>query len=222
VAESRGWYSRGYLPHIDFAGRTQFVSWRLADALPREVVTEFKQELRHLPENEAKREFARKIEAFCDAGFGACLLRQPNVARVVQEKLFELDGMYFSLDAWVLMPNHVHVLLTPSPTADLEDLMKRTKGGSARDANRVLNRTGRLWQRDFFDRLIRDEDHLERVRRYIEWNPVKAGLCTDPRHWHCSSASPDALHRLEHLRSQRSASFSSHVGSTSVDASGPG
>ena len=97
------------------------------------------------------------------------------------------------------MPNHVHALLTPEPSVSLAGAMHRIKGASSREINRLFGRSGRLWQPESLDRWIRDETHFEGVRRYIEWNPVKAKLCRDPKLWPWSSANDAARARLEGL-----------------------
>lgn len=86
------------------------------------------------------------------------------------------------------MPNHVHVLLTPHDDRSLKSIVQPLKSFSAVEIRKQLGDSGSVWQPDYFDRLIRDEGHFERVLRYIEWNPVKAGLCSDPKHWPHSSA----------------------------------
>jgi REP element-mobilizing transposase RayT len=88
------------------------------------------------------------------------------------------------------MPNHVHAALRPLSNNDLASTVRGIKGSSAREANRLLKRSGsRFWAKDYFDRRIRDRDHEGRVTRYIEHNPVKAGLCGDVTDWPWSSAS---------------------------------
>ena len=85
MSEERTWRTRGYIPHIDAPGLTQFLTWRTADALPSEVVETWREELSHLPEAERKSEEAKRAERYADAGHGECLLRQPEIARIVQE-----------------------------------------------------------------------------------------------------------------------------------------
>ena len=106
---------RGYLPHVEGAGLTQFVSFRLADALPFHVLEEMKSEIAKLPEGERRAEMGQRVEAYCDAGHGECHLRDPRAARLLQEKLFEFHGRLYRLHAWSVMPNHRHALLTPCP-----------------------------------------------------------------------------------------------------------
>ena len=91
------------------------------------------------------------------------------------------------------MPNHVHATLRPLGDQDLASTVRGIKGSSARDANRLLNRSGSpFWARDYFDRRIRDREHEGRVTRYIENNPVKAGLCRATEDWPWSSARKNA------------------------------
>lgn len=189
----QGRYSRGYLPHLDVPGRTQFVTWRLLDSMPGEVLDRWREELSHLSDDEQRRELRRRIEQYCDRGDG--ILKDPRAARIVQESLLWGHGKRYFLQAWCVMPNHVHVLLHPLEGVRLEDIME-AKGYMARQINRAVGRTGPLWHRDYFDVLIQDEDHFARVASYIEWNPVKAGLCQDPALWPWSSANEAARSRL--------------------------
>ena len=93
---------------------------------------------------------------------------------------------FFELGSWVVMPNHIHVLLDPS--VEVSRIVSGVKASSAREANRILNRTGAFWSRDYFDRFVRDSADEQRIVRYIENNPVKAGLCHEPADWPFSSA----------------------------------
>jgi REP element-mobilizing transposase RayT len=100
-------------------------------------------------------------------------LRQPRIAELVRDAI-ELHQPH----AWVIMPNHVHVLWTPA--GSLAALIGKVKGSTAHAANLILGTTGEpFWQDDYFDRLVRD-DTFEDIRRYIECNPVKAGLAMRP------------------------------------------
>jgi putative DNA methylase len=97
--------------------------------------------------------------------------------------------------AFVVMPNHVHVLTTFRDGFRLCDVVRGWKSYPARRINESLGREGRLWQRDYFDRYIRDETHFERVRAYIEQSPVKAGLVKVATSWRFSSAAADSRSR---------------------------
>jgi REP element-mobilizing transposase RayT len=121
-------------------------------------------------------------------------LERHDVACVVANALSKgVRESRYELDAWVLMPNHVHILLRPLGDQDLGSAVKSIKGSSAHAANQLLHRSGsRFWARDYFDRRIRDRDHQGRVTRYIENNPVKAGLCGSVEDWPWSSAGKNA------------------------------
>lgn len=179
----RGWYSRGYLPHFDRQGACQMLNYRLADAMP----VSRRQEWAGFLEI---RDYARRrvqIEAYLDCGFGNCELRDACAAAIVEENWRRCDGQRYRLLAWVVMPNHVHVAVEIWQTPQTE-LIRDWKGYSARRINRLLGRTGQLWQEDYWDRYLRDEEHYRKVVHYIEWNPVKAGLVQTPEHWPFSSA----------------------------------
>jgi len=107
-------------------------------------------------------------------------LRRPDVAEAVVRAIFTgRDKGFYELGSWVVMPNHVHVLLRP--LVELPRVVSGIKVSSAREANRLLNRTGAFWSRDYFERWIRDSTGEQRVVRYIENNPVQAGLCREAR-----------------------------------------
>lgn len=116
-----------------------------------------------------------KIEDFLDRGLGACELRDERAARIVADNWLHLDGEKYRPLAWVVMPNHVHLLVEIWQVPQSE-LVKNWKGYSARRVNELLEREGELWQEDYWDRYIRDEAHYRKVVHYIESNPVKAGL----------------------------------------------
>ncbi|MEP7135739.1 MAG: transposase [Chloroflexota bacterium] len=98
------------------------------------------------------------------------------------------DGEWFDVLAYCIMPNHGHLILTPfesSNTADhsLQKIMHNIKRNSANHANKVLGRTGAFWQHESYDRFVRDEKELERIIKYVLYNPVKAGLVDDRAKW---------------------------------------
>ena len=102
----RGWHERGYLPHRDEPGLTQFVTFRLADSFPESLRSEWE----HLSRIEDDRERRAKLEAYLDKGRGACHLRRVDVAQLVENNIRQFSGERYGLRAWVVMPNHVHVL----------------------------------------------------------------------------------------------------------------
>jgi REP element-mobilizing transposase RayT len=199
VRANRGWYSRGYLPHIDLVGRPQFLTWREADSVPNDVIAKWASELKELKPKERARELASQIEKYCDSEHGQCILKEPRHAQIMQETLFHDHGLRYWLHAWCIMPNHVHTLLTPFPGAPLERILRTLKCVSATKINKSRGAIGQLFQSAYFDRFARDEEHLHRLLHYIEWNPVKAGLCTDPKRWEFSSANDNTCARLELL-----------------------
>lgn len=191
-----GWHSRGYLPHLDVPGLLQTVGFRLADSVPRHLLRRWREERDDrlapaTPATSRDRERAvslnRLVSRFEDAGHGACHLKAPAVAALVQAALLHADGDRYRLIEWCVMPNHVHVLIEPIGYS-LPDIVQAWKSVTARQANRVLHRTGQFWMRDYYDRYIRDARHFQTARRYIWRNPVEAGLCRDARDWPWSSA----------------------------------
>ena len=180
-----GWHSRGYLPHLDAAGLTQSVTFRLADSLPG-AQAEIGSELARLGSDAKRRALA---EAWLDRGYGSCALRESDLAALVENALLCFDGQRCRLLAWVVMLNHVHVLVGVFPNWPLRSLVKSWKSYTARAINDRLGRRGTLWQTDYFDRFIRDDAHLRSEIEYIEDNPVKAGLVACAADWPWSSAS---------------------------------
>lgn len=191
--EPKGHHERGYLPHRDYGGALQAVTFREKDSLPARVIERWKVELEDLLLNEdmreqAEKELRQRIARYEDAGYGRCCLRHESAARIVQDELLAGHGSAYLLIAWCVMPNHVHVLIRQEPSRSLGAVLKNWKGRSARRINQQLRRSGALWARDYFDRAIRDSDHFWRSIRYIHRNPVKAGLVKTPEDWAFSSA----------------------------------
>lgn len=184
----KGWYSRGYLPHFDGGQIPQFITARLFDALPQKVLQRFTLELERKGVEDIEFETRKQIERFLDQGHGECFLRNEQVAQMVADALnFHADKKY-KLTAWVVMPNHIHFLAVPLENASLAEITHSIKSFTANRANKILNRTGAFWQRESFDRFIRNHEHFIKTIDYIENNPVKAGLCEDYRDWKFSSA----------------------------------
>lgn len=177
----RGWYSRGYLPHFDSTLVQQVITFSLADALPREVVR------RHLA-TETDDERRRRYEAYLDAGRGSCLLRHPDCAQVVVDAFLFHHPIRYRLLAWVVMPNHVHVMIAQQPGFRLGDIVQSWKRHTALAINRLVGRSGTVWRREYWDRYVRDEGHFRYALEYLHRNPVKAGLVGKPEEWPWSSA----------------------------------
>ncbi len=118
---------------------------------------------------EYHRRFNARIEHWLDQGMGACLFADADARRVLADCLMRFEGERVKHEAWVIMPNHVHVLF--SPLVPMEKLIQAWKSHSAR----VLGK-GSIWQRNYRDTLIRDPEHYANARRYIRRNPLKAKL----------------------------------------------
>ncbi|MEY2430153.1 MAG: putative methylase [Verrucomicrobiota bacterium] len=194
-----GIHSRGYLPHVKREGVSYFITFRLADSLPQEVLVEFKRQqmekLRALRDNrpaareEIDREYQRQIERYLDRGAGECHLRRPEIAKMIAEALLHFHNQQYLLDEWVVMPNHVHLILWPMPNFTLSDILRSRKRLTGRQANLLLGRTGEsFWQHESYDHWIRNDLEKDRIRRYTRNNPVKAKLCKSPEEWLWSSA----------------------------------
>ena len=112
------------------------------------------------------------------------------------EVLIQLNGSLYELGAAVVMPNHVHAVLRPLEEVTLAECVRKIKGASSLAVNRLAGRSGRLWQPDYFDRVVRSPEHLARCVAYVHWNPVKAGLASDPRWYPHSTANPVYAERL--------------------------
>lgn len=184
-----GWHRGHNLPHFDAAKVYQSISYRLADSVPRSTITSFERRLDSLTSGERSRRLRFLIESYADASYGECLLSDHDVARIVYDCWSEGNGCTHHLIAWVIMPNHVHLLIKQVDGFPLGKLVQRWKSGSSRLINRTLGRSGRLWMPDYWDRYVRDHEHFRRVAAYIHDNPVKAGLCSTPSAWPWSSAS---------------------------------
>ena len=174
-------HSRGYLPHYDSQALTQFVTFRLADSLPTDIlkILQFKVKSKAISEIE----YFRGVERALDIGHGENLLDRKELARLVSDAMVHFDGERYKLLAWVVMPNHVHLLLQTAQGYSLSQIIHSIKSFTSTQANDLLGRNGRFWSPDYFDRFIRDQVHRARVKKYIENNPVKAGLCSSPEDW---------------------------------------
>jgi REP element-mobilizing transposase RayT len=167
------------LPHWQPDGAGYFVTWILAGSLPAIAVADL-----WTSRGAAFVAGDRLLDA---APSGPRWLTKPEVATAVVTILREgVTDKRYELAAYVLMPNHVHLLLRPEDT--LPRQIAWIKGRTAFEANRVLKRSGSFRAKDYLDRWIRNDNECEKVIRYAERNPVKAGLCKSPEEWEWSSA----------------------------------
>jgi REP element-mobilizing transposase RayT len=183
-----GWHSRGYLPHFDGRALPQFITLHLADSVPKAVIERWKQELGTRNSSEDKILLQGRIEKYADRGYGKAFLKDHRLAEMFQETLLRDDGKKYQLTAWVVMPNHLHVLATRFEIYTLSDIMQSFKSLTSHKANKILRRSGQFWMPDYFDRYIRTEEHYTKTVEYIENNPVKARLCPRPEEYPFSSA----------------------------------
>lgn len=185
------------LPHWSQAGATYFVTFRLADSLPRRVLSAWESERRQLlghatldigtRERLARRLFTKRIEAHLDRGSGACLLAQPECAALVAGALTHFHEQRYTLWAWCVMPNHVHALVEPLAPYGLPAVLHSWKAYSATGVNRLPGRSGPLWQKESFDHLVRRESAFDYFVDYILGNPEGAGLEDWPWRGHCGT-----------------------------------
>jgi primosomal protein N' (replication factor Y) len=119
------------------------------------------------------------MEQLLDSGHGSCALGQPEVAILIENALKHFDGTRYQLGDFVVMPNHVHVLVRPAANETLESILHSWKSFTAKQANALLKTTGVFWRNDYFDHLVRSQAQHEKLRRYIGENPGKARLNGD-------------------------------------------
>ena len=176
--------TRHNLPHWQQEGACYFVTFRLADSLPQALLAPWR-ELRAAwitlhpkpwnaaTEMEYHRRFSREIDERLDEGHGSCLLRDPENARTVANALRFFDRDRYLMHARIVMPNHVHAPFSLAAGSLLEKQISSWKRFSAQEIHRLTGGSGALWQEDYFDRMIRDEEHFGNVARYIARNPAK-------------------------------------------------
>lgn len=189
MSACKGWHSRGYIPHFDGGKIPQLITFRLADSLPVEVIGYWRVLVAKLTKKEADTELRDKIEKYLDYGNGAAWLRRSDVARIVEGALLNFDGCRYRLHSWIVMPNHVHFLITPIGEYGVPGIIHSLKSFTAKKANGLIGRKGEFWQPDYFDRYIRDNRHYRAAVEYIDLNPVRAGLCVNKEEWRFGSAS---------------------------------
>ena len=176
-------YYERRLPHFDVVGQPLFVTFRLFDSLPANRV--------FLPEAlTSGRAFVEMDRMLDQAQSGPRHLSIPEIAAMVVEAIRDGERRFgrYQLHSFVVMPNHVHLLVTPSvPSAKW---LRTLKGFTAHEANLILGRTGNpFWQSESYDHLVRS-DEFDRIRRYIENNPVKAGLVAASADFLCQAREP--------------------------------
>jgi len=186
-------------PHWDQSGALTFVTFRLADSLPKSVVHHWRMEqkrwlaansLEHLSIDELhsrsdipiaiRRQFQTLRKQLwqndLDCCHGSCLLRDPLISHVVAQSLLKFDGLRYDLERFVIMPNHVHLLVQMRSPWELRKQCEGWLRFTGRKINRLQNRTGACWQSEPFDHIVRSEEQFRYLQKYIIDNPQKARL----------------------------------------------
>ena len=190
-----------HLPHWTRDGGWYSVTFRLWDSVPLHIAESWRFEraniiktaeqmqrpLSELEERRLDHLYSEKIEKYLDAGHGCCFLKDGRVAEIVKNALFHFDGTRYSIAAWCVMPNHVHVVVKPFagrkttagtavPLSELDQILHSWKSFAAKEANKLLKRSGQFWQTETYDHLIRNDADFRHAVRYILENPIKPGL----------------------------------------------
>ena len=175
--------THGNLPHWNQGHKIYFVTFRLSDSIPLEVLHRYEQDSLYmeqviemnggLPKDWQlyKVKKHNKVLRYLDNGYGECLLRRPDVRRIVTESLRYVGGKSCQLHAYAVMPNHVHVLMEVFEGESVTQIVGNVKKFTARRINVLLGRSGKVWQREVHDRIVRSEAHYFRSVRYIAYNP---------------------------------------------------
>ncbi|PCJ51402.1 MAG: hypothetical protein COA79_26400 [Planctomycetota bacterium] len=163
------------------------ITYRLDDALPKETLNRF------FSKNESNLKIRSAIETHLDNNHGSCILKIPIIANMVIGNWQHFDNQTYDLVAYVVMPNHVHILIKVYKNISLKSIVHSWKSYTSNQFKICLNQTDVQipiiphWQKDYWDRYIRDEDHLVSAINYIHSNPTKVGLCTKDEDWPYSS-----------------------------------
>lgn len=201
-AEFEKW--RRHLPHWEQTGRTYFVTFRLGDSIPKAKLAEWKAEKAEWETHHPKpwsdkewktyrKEFLDRIERCSDRGYGECHFGRPPIREIVSDALIFFDSedkkneARYEMNDFVIMPNHVHLLVRPLGEWKLGQLIHSWKSFTAHRINKQLNRSGSLWMDERFDHLVRISESLEKFQGYIAENPMKARL--KPGEYHVRPAS---------------------------------
>jgi len=197
-------YYRRRLPHIQPEGATFFVTFRLAGSLPAEVVAKLMEErerinreLEKIKNNkeraeraylESRRLFGKWDDELDKSTTGVKHLADARIADMLADSLHFRDGKVFELIAFCIMPNHVHIVFIPLKESKdkyfaLSKIMHSLKRHTAHEANLILGRSGSFWQHENYDHFVRDDAELERIVKYVLYNPVKANLVKEHIDW---------------------------------------
>jgi carbamoylphosphate synthase large subunit/REP element-mobilizing transposase RayT len=179
-----------HLPHWEQPGATYFITFRLADSIASDVLAEWREEralwLKHHPHpwdwktaHQYMRRFEQEREQWLDQGHGSCLLKHSHARKIIAQAFDHFDRDRYIIDAFIVMPNHVHVILKPLGTNSLTAILHSWKSFTSNEINRLMKQSGPLWMAETFDMIVRDWSHLASCRDYIAQNPEKAHLRDD-------------------------------------------
>ena len=179
--EARVLKTANCLPHWEQSGCCCFVTWRTADSIPQERLNAIRAErelfdLQHpQPWDEATlaeyyRQFEGRYQKWLDEGAGACLLRQERFRSAVEEAITRFDRSRYVVYAFVVMPNHVHVLFMPLGGCPVAEILKGWKGVSARAVNVAAGAGGSFWQKESWDHCVRSAAQFRKFMDYIRSN----------------------------------------------------
>ncbi|MCM8539720.1 MAG: transposase [Lentisphaeraceae bacterium] len=183
---TQNWYRR-QLPHYDASDKIQFITYRLADSLPQKVLINIKEfcEKENSSDNAINLKYKTLIEKYLDSGYGSCALKEDSNARIIIENWRHFHKKSYDLLAYVVMPNHVHLLIKTYEDFPLSKIIHSWKSFTAHKI--FTKESGHLWQREYWDRFIRNEKHYWKAVDYIISNPRKAGLVKNDIDWPYSS-----------------------------------
>jgi REP element-mobilizing transposase RayT len=175
------------LPHWYQDGAAYFATFRLADSIPQQKLKQWHAEREQWQNanpdplsDDQRREYAERFperfQKWLDAGRGACVLRNPACGQIVADAMRFFDDQRYHLDAWVIMPNHVHAIFQATPPHTPKEILHSWKSYTANKINEFLKQTGALWQKESYDHIIRSPAQLYHYQRYIAQNPAKAHI----------------------------------------------
>ncbi|MCF7816845.1 MAG: transposase [Kiritimatiellales bacterium] len=198
-----------HLPHWRQTGATYFITFRLADSIPRNILLQWREERElwlkvhgitaDLPEDEKGKRFAaipekerkrvdrddaRRLHLELDRCHGSCMLRSVANAEILDQALCHFHGQRCRMGDFVIMPNHVHLLAQPFDAHPLEDWLQSVKSYAARRMDKAAMAEGKVFQQESYDRIVRNREELDAYRNYIEKNGAKAGLKTSEYRYH--------------------------------------
>jgi putative transposase len=214
---SKIFYER-HLPHYHPQGNTFFITFRLAGTLPAEIVRGLKNEREKelsiissvVNDNDKKEKYKEcqskyfgKFDKLLDSYYhGPIWLKDHYIAQIVYNAILFRDKKEYDLIAFTIMPNHVHILFSPieikaivenKSDTNITTILQGLKKFTAKECNKILNRSGSFWQYESYDHVVKNDKELKNITNYILNNPVKANLCKNQEDWKYSYINYDHL-----------------------------